>query len=304
MRVLIADDDPATTATLAILAKSWGYKPITVHDGPAALTVLHGTDAPTLAVLDWFMPGMKGPDICREIRQEQGRPYTYVILVTGHGAKEDMLDGLEAGADDYLMKPVAPDELRARLTTAKRILDLQEQLLASQRLLKEQATRDALTGLWNRAMILDILDRELARSRRGNHAVSVVMTDIDYFKQVNDTLGHLTGDEVLRQLAQRLMNALRPYDMVGRYGGEEFLIVLPGCNAEVALNLAERLRTTVAAERVQDGDQRIAVTLSLGVADWDGAATAADLLRAADQALYAAKAAGRNRSVRGQCSGT
>jgi diguanylate cyclase (GGDEF)-like protein len=297
MTVLIADDDPDTASTLAVLARSWGYDPVTLNDGQAAFACLQGPDPPRLAVLDWFMPGLNGIDICRALRQDSGRPYTYVILVTGRGGREEMLAGLEAGADDYLVKPVDPNEMRARLSTGKRILDLQEQLLTSQRLLREQATHDALTGLWNRSMILDTLDRELARSRREAHPVSILMADIDHFKQINDTLGHLVGDAVLRQVAQRLLAGLRPYDMVGRYGGEEFLIVLPGCAAERALALAERLRSVVALEPVCDEQAAIPVTISVGAAAWDNGWAAPELLRAADRALYRAKSAGRNRAM-------
>jgi two-component system, cell cycle response regulator len=297
MRVLIADDDPASTTTLAILARCWGYDPVTVHDGQAALASLNGPDAPTLAILDWFMPGMNGVDVCREIRKDSARPYTYFVLVTGRGGKDEMLDGLAAGADDFLVKPVDPSEMRARLSNGKRILELQEQLLTTQRLLREQATRDALTGLWNRSMILEILDRELARSRRDHHPVSVLLADIDHFKRINDTLGHLAGDEVLRTIAQRLHMGLRPYDMVGRYGGEEFLMVLPGCNAEAALALAERLRSVVETGPVRDAHVTIPVTMSVGAAVWNSAWAAPELLRVADAALYRAKNAGRNRAV-------
>src|SRR5882724_7739117 len=142
MRVLIADDDAAATHTLAILMRHWGFEPVTVNNGTAAMGLLRGPQPPTLAVLDWFMPGLNGLDVCREIRKATDRPYTYVVLVTGRGGREQLIDGLQAGADDYLMKPVDPNELRARLVTGKRILDLQEQLLATQRQLREQASRD------------------------------------------------------------------------------------------------------------------------------------------------------------------
>jgi diguanylate cyclase (GGDEF)-like protein len=300
MRVLIADDEAAVTRTLSILLGCWGHEPVVAHDGKAALAALRGPDAPALAVLDWFMPSMNGIDVCRAIRKETDRPYTYVVLVTGRGGKEQMIDGLEAGADDYLVKPVDPNELHARLSTGKRILELQEQLLASQRQLRDQATRDALTRLYNRAMILEILDRELARSRREGHPVGIIMADLDHFKQVNDTRGHLAGDHVLVQIAHRLLAVLRPYDTVGRYGGEEFLIVLPGCDAETTLALAERLRLAVESEPVEEEGRPITVTLSLGVACWDCQQAAPDLLRRADTALYEAKSAGRNRAVRAQ----
>jgi two-component system cell cycle response regulator len=303
MRVLVADDDVPAADSLAILARHWGYEAITVYDGKTALAKLRAPDAAPLAVLDWFMPGMNGVDVCREIRKDTDRPYIYIVLVTGRGGREDMLNGLQAGADEYLTKPVDPNELCARLCAAKRILALQEQLLQTQQLLRRQATQDALTGLWNRATILEVLDRELARGRRENQPVTILMADLDHFKTINDTLGHLAGDEVLRQAGQRLRAELRPYDMVGRYGGEEFLIVLPGCTAEAAIVLAERLRRAVETAPIRDQGKPVAVTMSLGIAAWDGTAPASALLRAADAALYRAKSSGRNRAVRGEISG-
>jgi two-component system cell cycle response regulator len=295
MRVLIADDNQDSAESLAILLRIWGFEPVIVHDGLAALAFLREAKVPTLALLDWVMPGMDGIAICREIRKEINRTYTYVILVTGRGGKNHMVDGLTAGADDYLTKPVDPDELHARFNTARRILELQEQLLDTQRLLHEQATRDSLTGLWNRAMILETLQRELNRSRRENQSLAVIMADIDHFKQINDTHGHLVGDRVLRQTAQRLQAMLRPYDTVGRYGGEEFLVVLPGCGATEALALAERLRQGMAAEPIADNDQAFQVTLSFGVSVWNSRISGQELLQSADSALYDAKRNGRNR---------
>ena len=160
MRVLVADDNIDLTKSLAILLREWGFEAVQVYDGTAAMALLRDPEAPTLALLDWDMPGVNGIEICREIRKDVDRPYTYVVLMTGRGSKDEMLTGLTVGADDYLIKPVDPKELHARLNTGKRILDLQDQLLATQRQLREQATRDSLTGLWNRAVILDILQRE------------------------------------------------------------------------------------------------------------------------------------------------
>jgi two-component system cell cycle response regulator len=295
MRVLIADDNRDSAESLATLLRLWGFVPVIVHDGEAALAFLREATIPTLALIDWIMPGTYGIDICREIRKETNQPYTYLILVTGRSGKDHMVDGLNAGADDYLIKPVDPHELHARVNTARRILELQEQLLATQRLLHEQATRDSLTGLWNRAMILETLERELTRSRRESQPLAVIMADIDHFKQINDVYGHLVGDRVLRQTAQRLMTMLRPYDTVGRYGGEEFLVVLPGCGASVAMTLAERLRQCMEADPIVDNAQAFRVTLSLGVSIWDGRITGPELLHSADNALYEAKRTGRNR---------
>ena len=294
MRVLIADDERDTTTTLAWLVRSWGFEPVPAHDGKTALELLQGPDAPRLAILDCVMPGINGFDICRQLRQASDRPYTYCLLVTGRASKQDMLQGLEVGADDYLIKPVDPNELCARLRAGQRIMCLQEQLLSSQHALRLQAAHDSLTGLWNRATILEMLSAELERSGREKHPLSILMADIDYFKMINDTFGHLAGDQVLRQTAARLLAALRPYDGIGRYGGEEFLIILPGCDDSAAMSLAERLRRYVAEELMQDESRDIAVTVSLGVAGWDGKLPLAALLRWADAALYRAKRTGRN----------
>jgi diguanylate cyclase (GGDEF)-like protein len=297
MKLLIAEDHVQQGHLLRDMLRQWGYDAVVVQDGLTALDILRAPDGPRLAVLDWIMPGLDGIQVCREIRKDAERPYAYLVLVTGAGGKQEMLDGLDAGADDYLVKPIDAHELQARLNTGKRILALQEQLLATQRQLREQATRDALTGVWNRAMILDILTREMTRSRRERRPLGVIMADVDHFKCVNDTHGHLAGDEVLRQVAQRLLGVLRPYDTVGRYGGEEFLIVLPGCDEGTTVALAERLRGSV-AEAVSWDRGRIHVTLSLGVAAWGGnAEPQASLLSLADHALYRAKNTGRNRVV-------
>jgi two-component system, cell cycle response regulator len=303
MRVLIADDDKDSAQSLALLLWTWGFEPTTVHEGRSALNLLREKDAPNLALLDWIMPGADGVDICRELRKETNRPYTYVIMVTGQGGKDQMLDGLKAGADDYLVKPVDSHELRARLSTAKRILDLQASLLATQHLLREQASRDSLTVIWNRRCILESLERELTRSQREAEPVAIIMADIDHFKQINDTHGHLGGDSVLRQVAQRLIAVLRPYDAVGRYGGEEFLVVLPHCGLREAFVLAERLRHCVDAAPIEFANKTIHVTLSLGIAVWDGEMTAQELLQTSDTAMYQAKRAGRNCAFGAKVSG-
>jgi diguanylate cyclase (GGDEF)-like protein len=295
MRVLIADDNRDAADSLAIMLTIWGLEPIVVYDGFSALARLQDTDAPPLALLDWKMPGVTGTEICWTLRQDRVHPYTYLILITGQNGKDRMVSGLEAGADDYLEKPVDPSELRARLNTARRILDLQDQLLATQRLLREQATHDGLTGLLNRAAILEMLERETARSKREDRPLTIIMADLDHFKWVNDSFGHPVGDQVLRRAGQLLLAELRHYDTVGRYGGEEFLIVLPGCDAPSANALAERLRDAVAAQPLLDGDHSIRVTISMGMASLQRSMSSSDLIRHADDALYRAKRAGRNR---------
>jgi diguanylate cyclase (GGDEF)-like protein len=290
MKILIAEDQVHVGRLLEGMLRTWGYEAVVVHDGLSALEALRAPGGPQLALLDWVMPGMDGIEVCRHFRREAGRPYAYLVLVTGAGGRQEMLDGLEAGADDFLAKPIDPAELRARLGTGRRIVQLEEEL-------RRMATRDSLTGTWNRAAILDLLERERARAGRGRSPLAVILADADHFKRINDTYGHLAGDRVLREVAGRMMALLRPYDTVGRYGGEEFLIVLPGCDAAAATGLAERLRRGVAAEPVEAGDGPLAVTLSLGVAVWDGTADTLGLLQAVDAALYRAKHEGRNRAV-------
>jgi diguanylate cyclase (GGDEF)-like protein len=294
MRILIAEDDPLLGQLLCEQVRPWGYEAVLLHNGLAALEVLRSPDAPRLALLDWLMPGLDGIEVCRRLRAEASPSYPYLILTTGQGGRQQMLEGLEAGADEFLTKPVEPVELKARLGAARRIIAMQEQL-------RDQASRDALTGLWNRAGALNILDRELQRARREGRPVAVLLADLDHFKRVNDTLGHLAGDAVLREAAGRLLHSVRPYDAVGRYGGEEFLIVLPGCDTDSALGLAERLRQSVAADPVEVEGGKVPLTLSLGVAVSAGQASPAalEVLRAADTALYEAKRTGRNRFVLG-----
>ena len=298
MRILLAEDNFAFRHLLEHTLTLWGYEVVVAADGPAAWQALQGPDAPRLAILDWMMPGgIDGLDICRELRLKAPAPYSYLILLTARADKEDLIGGLEAGADDYLIKPVDVLELKARLRTGRRILDLQEQLLAAHEVMRLQATHDSLTGLWNRAAILDALERELARGQREGTPVGLLLADVDHFKRVNDTYGHPVGDEVLREVSRQLGRAVRPYDAVGRYGGEEFLVVLPDCDPAATLALGERLRQAVRESAVNVPEGRIPVTASLGAAATTAAhpRDAGALLHAADAALYRAKRAGRDR---------
>jgi diguanylate cyclase (GGDEF)-like protein len=300
MKILIAEDDLVYRRLLEGTLARWGYAVVAAGDGLEARAVLQADEAPRLAILDWMMPGVDGIDVCREVRRQTDKPYIYVLLLTAKDRKPDLIQGLEAGADDYLVKPFDASELKARLSAGRRIIDLQDQLIAAREALRVQATHDPLTGVWNRAAILEILARELARARRQGAPLGVIMADLDHFKRVNDTRGHLAGDAVLREAAQRLSGALRPYDAIGRYGGEEFLIVLPGCDEARTFALAERLREGLGARPVAFAGEPIPVTISLGTTAYDAAsmAEAAALLGTADAALYRAKDAGRNRVER------
>jgi len=296
-KILIAEDDPVSQRMLQSFLTKWGYEIIAVSSGTEALRVLEGPDAPPLAVLDWMMPGMEGPEICREIRKDPERPYTYVLLLTARTQKEDLLKGLEAGADDYLTKPFDVQELRARLHVGRRILDLQHHLLAATDELRFRASHDMLTGIPNRGTILEAVNRERARQIRDGGSFGVILADLDHFKAVNDNHGHLAGDIVLKEAACRMRACVRSYDSVGRYGGEEFLIVVPTGDGNSTAAVAERVRQAISEKPVMTESGPISVTASLGIAvsiDRD----VKEVLRSADEALYCAKARGRNRVER------
>jgi len=296
MRVLAAEDNPVFQSMLRTMLTKWGYQAVIARSGTEAWRILESEDAPRLAVLDWMMPGMDGVEICRRVRSANREPYVYILLLTARTESQDLIEGMDAGADDYLTKPFNAHELRVRLHAGRRILDLQEELLKAREALREQATHDGLTGLLNRSSILATLDTEIARASRGGLPLSVLMVDLDRFKSINDTYGHLAGDAVLREAARRLKSAARRYDAVGRYGGEEFLIVLPGCDAADAVAQAERMREAIATTPIDTPTQPVVVTASLGVA-CSAHCAPETLVRDADDALYEAKTQGRNRVV-------
>ena len=296
MRVLVAEDSPIFQTMLQNMLSKWGYQVLPVGDGGEAWRILASGDGPRLAILDWMMPGMDGVEVCRRVRAQGREPYTYILLLTARAERSYMVEGMDAGADDYITKPFDAHELRVRLRAGHRILDLQSELVRAREALRRQATHDGLTGIWNRTAILEILDRELRRAHREFTPLGVLMADLDHFKHVNDTYGHPAGDEVLREAARRLEADLRRYDSVGRYGGEEFLIVLPGCNGAGVQAHAGRLLGRMRAEPFRLPADRVHVTCSLGGSWTDSAdpGQAEALLHAADEALYAAKDHGRD----------
>jgi diguanylate cyclase (GGDEF)-like protein len=297
MKILVAEDDPACRFLLEQDLLSWGYEVVAAADGDQAWRILTDSHAPRLALLDWRMPGLDGPTLCRKIREELKEPYTYVILLTGQHRNQDLVAGMEAGADDYITKPFRHGELKVRLRAGRRIIELQNELLAARENLREKASHDSLTGVWNHEEILSILRRELARAERDGTRVGVIMADLDHFKEVNDTYGHLAGDSVIRLVARRMLSLVRPYDDIGRYGGEEFLVVLPECRLEYAAAFAERLRLSICRRPLDTAEGMIPLSISLGVAASDPEHTEGTdpLVRAADNALYRAKKLGRNR---------
>ena len=296
-KILVAEDEITFRHMLKTFLTKWGYEVTAVSDGLEAWRVLQREDRPRLAVLDWMMPNMDGVEICRAIRESKPDPYIYLLLLTSRDQKQDVVEGIEAGADDYLVKPFDPQELRARIHAGERIIELEDRLVRAQESLRELATHDSLTGLLNRRACLDSLLTELNRGCRTGTPVCVVMADIDHFKRINDTYGHQTGDEVLCEVARRMQSSLRGYDTAGRFGGEEFLLVLPGCSLEEGVKLAERVCHLVRSEPVKAKNIPIEVSISLGVAVANQvvAADLEALLGSVDAALYRAKAAGRNR---------
>jgi diguanylate cyclase (GGDEF)-like protein len=295
MRILIADDDLLSRRLLERTLVALGHEVMAVGDGLAAVAALLRPDGPRIAILDWMMPGATGLEVCRLVRQ-RAAPYVYILLLTSRDRREDIVTGLDAGADDFLTKPLDALELRARLRPGERVLDLQEGLIRTQDAFRELAIHDSLTGLWNRRMILDQLGNELHRAEREGNPLAVAIADLDLFKRVNDALGHAAGDAVLREVAERMRSAVRDCDFVGRYGGEEFLLLLPCCDGVAGLLVAERVRRRVADTPVQAGDEVVPMTVSLGLAfSRRSDAEPEALIQAADEALYRAKAAGRNR---------
>jgi diguanylate cyclase (GGDEF)-like protein len=297
MKILIAEDDPVSRRLLEAKLVKWGYDVVVTCDGDEALKALRTKDAPKLAILDWMMPGVDGVEICGMMRREAREPYIYIILLTALHRDEDLVAGMEAGADDYITKPFIANELRVRLRAGRRIIDLQNELINAREALREKAARDPLTGLWNHEEILRIMGLELSRAGRERGHVSVIMADLDLFKKVNDTHGHMAGDAVLRLTARRMLSLVRDYDYIGRYGGEEFLLVLPGCDGEWARILADRLCQSIGGDRMDISEGMLPITISLGVATTcKGRKNDVNsLLQAADMALYRAKENGRNR---------
>lgn len=297
MKVLVADDSPTMRRLLQSTLEEWGYEVVEAHDGEQALKILSSDDPPPIAILDWVMPKLTGPELCSRVRGRKSGTYTYILLLTAKAQHQDLIEGMGAGADDYIVKPFDRPEMEVRLRAGRRIVDLQTELMQAQEALREQATRDSLTRCWNRFSLFDILAREILRCYRENKPLGVIMLDLDHFKRVNDTYGHVCGDEVLKQLVKRVEGAMRSYDAIGRYGGEEFICVLSGCGEEVVRGHAERIRAAVEAQPVEWMKHKVKITSSFGaVAGIPTAGMTPDqLIRMADESLYQSKRGGRNR---------
>lgn len=295
MKILVVDDEAESRRLLSIHLKWAGYTAVEAEDGADGWEKFLSEEA-RLVITDWMMPEVDGPELVRRIRANDANGYTYIIMLTALGAKPNVVTGLEAGADDYLTKPFESDELMARVRIGERILKLEESLRASRQQMEYLALHDGLTNLLNRRALHDHAEAELSRAARNASPFSIILLDIDHFKSVNDRFGHAAGDAALRLVAGTLTQQVRAYDAVGRWGGEEFLILLPNTALTEARAAAERVREAIEGVRLPLAvGGEVQLTASLGVATLSGTTTVNDLTQQADTALYRAKQLGRNR---------
>jgi len=299
MKLLIADDDLTSRVLLENLSRKWGFEPVTVEDGMAAWEEFEKEDSPRLLLIDWEMPRLTGLALCQRIRRKVDSNPVYIILLTSRNKTIDIVTGLEMGANDYVTKPFNNVELQARVQVGKRMLTLQQELNEAKEKLAFQASHDVLSGLLNRRAVMESLENEMARATRQQQTLCVAMCDIDFFKKINDGYGHLAGDQVIREVSQRIGSILRPYDIAGRYGGEEFLLLF-SASKENAYDLLERIRLAIAATAFSFEGNAIEVTISAGLSAFCPPADERNnqvLIDCADKALYEAKHDGRNRVV-------
>ena len=299
----MAEDSSIYRKMIESHVKGWGFDYMCARDGEEAWEMLAKPDAPRLALVDWVLPGMDGLELCRKLRRRpKNDPYIYLILLTAKSQRGAMLEAMDAGVDDFLAKPFDPPELRARLVAGQRIVDLQKNLVSANHALRFAACHDFLTGVWNRGEIEAFLHRELCRARRTKIPVGIILADVDHFKKINDEFGHETGDGVLKEIAKRFTSSLREYDGVGRFGGEEFLLVMPGCDLSVTVRRANQVREQIANKPITTAHGTVSVTVSMGVTVAMATIDVEPLLYQADQSLYRAKHNGRNRVEQAEAS--
>ena len=297
MKILIAEDDNVTRHILEKSVTEMDFEVVSCKNGHDAWKILQSENPPHLLILDWMMPGMDGLEICRKVREQAKEPYTFILLLTSKGEQDDFVKGMEAGADDYVVKPFNHNDLRVRLKAGRRIVELNEELLYVRDNLEKQATHDKLTGLYNRHFMVEILEKEFSRALRHQSDLSCLLLDLDNFKDVNDTFGHTFGDLVLREFSAGLEQNIRKSDISIRYGGEEFMVLLPNTGIAGAQNIAEKIRATCEKKRYDDGHNSTTVTVSIGIASIKQHQLIDDkeIVACADKALYRSKAEGRNR---------
>ena len=298
--ILVVDDEPVSRNILEKFLHKAGYQVVAAENGLEALQVLKDNFIP-IVITDWMMPEMDGLELCKAIRKTNFPGYIFSILITSRDSKEDIVAGLESGADEYLTKPFNNAELRARLYTAERILKLEKSLKKANEEIRQLSITDPLTNCFNRGYLNQRLPHEISRSRRYSRPLSIIMCDIDHFKKINDAYGHQVGDEILKKLVESIKSEIRVgVDWIARYGGEEFIIVVPETNLEGAEVLAERLRQTVSKEIVKAEKKNLSITASFGVTCFDCSkhsdkTYSETMIKEADSSLYQAKNEGRNR---------
>ncbi|MCP4716281.1 MAG: diguanylate cyclase [Deltaproteobacteria bacterium] len=298
MKVLIADDDNVTRLTISKNLQKWGYEILTAENGAQAWQFLQEKDPPRIAILDWMMPEIDGVEICRKLHHSSDSPLIYTILLTTRNEKEDLVYALENGAHNFQSKPISRDELRAHISVGKRLVQADDRIKSYAKEMERLAATDHLTGINNRRHFLEHAEQELRRSQRYKRELSVLMLDIDHFKQINDTHGHAAGDQTLKALAETCLNTLRINDIFGRIGGEEFAALLPETSGPSAMIAAERIRTALEKTAVPCSSTSISFTVSIGVTTLEHTDKNIEtIIKRADSALYTAKENGRNQSI-------
>jgi two-component system, cell cycle response regulator len=295
LQVLVVDDSPVYRKLVEHALEGSPYSLMFAKSGREAME-LFARYLPAIVITDWMMPDLSGLELCQRLRADVHRGYTYVILLTSIAEKDNVVKGLAAGADDYLTKPFDPGELLARIGVGRRIIDLHRQIDAKNKLLEEMAHCDSLTGLPNRRAIEDWAARQLRGAARHGFPYWVVLADLDSFKSVNDTHGHIGGDVLLKKFAELLKTVIRASDICGRLGGDEFLLVITHVEAEDICKTVERFREKLAEQQFEIGNEKVSITASFGIAGFSGSEILdfTTLVRRADKALYAAKRGGRN----------
>ena len=317
LKILIVDDDPMTLLSLKKMVENAGKSVFTAENGDDALSLALEA-LPDMIITDWRMPRVSGIDLCRILRSTTITKHIYIIMLTGKESDEEHIQALEAGADDFVIKPFTPEVLAARMNSGERIIRFQQKishdheiiqkyaakLAAANRKLETMAMTDALTGLPNRRSALNRLKDEVSGSRRHKTPLSCIMIDIDHFKLINDSYGHAIGDRVLKKFADIFSSTARSYDMVSRIGGEEFLVICARSTLAESRQLAERLRQAINSLRLHLDGNTIRATISLGIASWqEDMVSGEEMTKMADRALYRAKQQGRNRVEVEACPG-
>jgi two-component system cell cycle response regulator len=299
-RVLVVEQDRVARRNLQEMLREWGFEVVMTKPGIDILKMLEQQKPPDLVILNRTFPGIDGDELCHLICDHASEYPPYILMLAKQDEKQEIENALELGADDYLTTPFDAQELRARLIVATRILKRQESLISSRNQFRIQATKDALTGVWNRRAVLEIFENELGRAVCSERSTGILLVDLDRFKSVNDTYGHLAGDLVLQETVRRLSSMLRTYDWIGRYGGEEFLIIVPGTNKRELCDLGKRLCTAIEREPIHLGPNKVRITLSIGAAIAPACEkSTVNLIAVADTALYNGKKMGGNRTVYG-----